>query len=94
MEKPNFPYQIHCPPNPPTPPLYAQHPLMSLQYRGGKNLVWENFCPEKFRRGKIPPQSLKVMGKIAPELAVRNFDTALTINWQLHVVGSLKCPEG
>ena len=23
--------------------------------------------------GKIPPQSLKVMGKIAPELAVRNF---------------------
>ena len=63
-------------------------------YRGGKNLVWENFCPEKFRRGKIPPQSLKVMGKIAPELAVRNFDTALTINWQLHVVGSLKCPEG
>ena len=21
-------------------------------------------------------------------------DTALTINWQLHVVGSLKCPEG
>ena len=39
---------------------------MDLSYRGGKNLVWENFCPEKFRRGKIPPQSLKVMGKIAP----------------------------
>ena len=69
-------------------------PPLVFNYRGGENLVWENFCPEKFRRGKIPPQSLKVMGKIAPELAVRNFDTALTINWQLHVVGSLKCPEG
>ena len=39
-------------------------------YKGGKNLVWENFCPEKFRGGKIPPQSLKVMGKIAPPFSM------------------------
>ena len=29
-------------------------------------LVWETCCPENFKTGKIAPQSLKVMGKIAP----------------------------
>ena len=33
-------------------------------------LVWENLCPEKFRQGKIPPQSLKVMGKIVPPFSM------------------------
>ena len=32
---------------------------------GGGGLVREIFCLEKFSAGKIPPQSLKVMGKIA-----------------------------
>ena len=115
---------------------------------GGGDLVREIFCPEKFSAGKIPPQSLKVMGKIAPHFSTKeestkkrciagcqgrgagagfglekdvqhnvetsssrywaaaafaeqrptentvSVDTALTINWQQHVVGSLKCPEG
>ena len=43
---------------------------MGVWYKRGKNLVQENFCPEKFRRGKIPPQSLKVMGKIAPPFSM------------------------
>ena len=30
----------------------------------------------------------------APTENTVSVDTALTINWQLHVVGSLKCPEG
>ena len=38
--------------------------------KGGGDLVWENFCPEKFRRGKSPPQSLKLMGKIAPPFSM------------------------
>ena len=41
-----------------------------ISYRGGKILVWENFCPEKFRRGKIPPHASKVMGKIAPPFSM------------------------
>ena len=40
------------------------------KYRQGKNLVQENFCPEKFSVGKIPPQSSKVMGKIAPHFSM------------------------
>ena len=38
-------------------------------YTGGI-LVQENFCPEKFSAGKIPPQSLKVMGKMAPHFSM------------------------
>ena len=37
---------------------------------GGGDLVRENFCPEKFSAGKIPPQSLKVMGKMAPHFSM------------------------
>ena len=37
---------------------------------GGGDLVWENFCPEKFSAGKILPQSLKVMGKMAPHFSM------------------------
>ena len=58
--------------------LVGRHPMIvdrrrllaTQAYRGGEILVWENFCPEKFRRGKIPPQSLKVMGKIAPPFSM------------------------
>ena len=44
-------------------------PILAIQ-GGGGDLVRENFCPEKFSAGKIPPQSLKVMGKIAPHFSM------------------------
>ena len=51
-------------------PQYNEKKLAPKAYKGGENLVWEIFCPEKFRGGKIPPQSLKVMGKIAPPFSM------------------------
>ena len=49
-------------------PLAAANIHIGIQ--GGKILVRENFCPEKLSAGKIAPQSLKVMGKIAPHFAM------------------------
>ena len=49
---------------------YKPHFALLFTTGGGGILVWENFCPEKFRRGKIPPQSLKVMAKIAPPFSM------------------------
>ena len=56
-----------------TPPLYKlrQSPKLSRSLQGGGgNLVRENFCPEKLSAGENPPQSLKVMGKIAPHFSI------------------------
>ena len=44
--------------------------FVQSRYRGGGGLVRENFCPGNFSAGKIPPQSLKVMGKIAPHFSM------------------------
>ena len=59
---------LHFDTPPHTPVLFTASLSSTLQ--GGGGLVRENFCPEKFHAGKIPPQSLKVMGKIAPHFSM------------------------
>ena len=53
----------------PEQPIGECNGRKKIRGRGG-DLVREIFCPEEFRRGKIPPQSLKVMGKIAPHFSM------------------------
>ena len=61
---------MHCHESDAEPHPHQKSKQLLREYRGGGILVWEKFCPEKFRRGKIPPQSLKVMGKIAPPFSM------------------------
>ena len=67
-----------------------QQALAEVQVQGS---VWKKLCNRMWTSSSRDWVAAAFAEQRPTENTV-SVDTALTMNWQLHVVGSLKCPEG